>query len=684
MAPVWEQVVEHELRNGSDETRCDAFTTWAFRTRFRDALPADTEPSKLEAVWLMLELRRPVQWLIDAASTLPRGWLHVPEQYRQALRGIETTYCTALASRDFISYLVDPDPVDQENIPPSSLDSLEAIRRGIKRYEIGMSAARWDESMEAAPPAAKLAHPPPAVIGVVDDGLPFAHERFCWTDEDDVRHTRFLAIWDQSARQTADSTWCLGRTLAAPDMEDALRVASVGGQVDEDLVYHAVGMAHLLRHRITHGAHVTDLACGMAPPRALEAAPAIIGVQLRPMESTLCISSGAHVFDAIRYVVAQADAVCGEHDRPIVVNASLGNIAGPHDGTSMIESAIDEMIRQRRENRPDAPIDVVLPEGNSYLSRCHAWIDMASETEVELGWHLQPDDGTSSYLEIWLRPQSFRVGAPTPEISVSLSLTPPGGPSQTLSLSLPADAPVHARESALCEGGETIAVMGLHSRPANGRHWMGLITVAPTAPYGSWKGCAPVGVWKVKVSVDAPSVPLYCNIYSQRDEKSFGHRGWGRQAVLEDDFDRVYDDRGMLELTDGDSFRRRVGTINGLANGKEVHVVGGLVRQPDATCTPAPYSSVSIPTDEPAQKLRALAVTEDSSVLQGVHAAGTRSGSVVALSGTSMAAPQQARVLAFNVPHGLPIVVEDFNQIRRRVIPASADLAERSRQRRGD
>ena len=42
----------------------------------------------------------------------------------------------------------------------------------------------------------------------------------------------------------------------------------------------------------------------------------------------------------------------------------------------------------------------------------------------------------------------------------------------------------------------------------------------------------------------------------------------------------------------------------------------------------------------------AMAVSEDSRVHRGVLAAGSRSGSVVAMSGTSVAAPQIARIIA--------------------------------------
>ncbi|HEX2013218.1 MAG TPA: hypothetical protein VJN44_19980, partial [Roseateles sp.] len=511
-------------------------------------------------------------------------------------------------------------------------------------------------------------------------GLPFAHERFCWRDATGIRQTRFLSLWDQSSGGEPDRYWGLGRTLSMQMMNAAIASASDARQrVDEDAVYADLGLAHLLRHRVTHGAHVADLACGMPLGDSRCAGPAIVGVQLRPMESTLCISPGAHLFDAVRFVVAQADQAGAER---VVVNASVGNIAGPHDGSSMFESAIDALVGERGTEPEAAPVEVVLPEGNSYLSRCHAWATIDPNCEFPLEWHLRPDDGTSSYLEIWLRPVDAQEDPQY--LPLSLTLKPPGDAGEQEVVWTPETGrPGEALEFALREGRETIAVLGLHSRPANGKHWLGLLTVAPTAPYGPWRHCAPAGAWQLKIGLGDRNGSVYCNVYSQRDERSFGHQGRGRQAIIEDHLDKVHDEEGRLLLGDVDAFRRRVGTINGLANGKRSQVVGGLVRGPDESLKPARYSSVSIPVDLPAQLRRTLAITEDSPVLHGIHAAGCRSGSIVALSGTSMAAPQMTRTLAAGKPGAGPASAQDFNGTRRAVVAPDSELQARARLRRG-
>ena len=67
-------------------------------------------------------------------------------------------------------------------------------------------------------------------------------------------------------------------------------------------------------------------------------------------------------------------AALGRAALPVVVNMSFGHIAGPHDGSSMLERAIHELIAARR--RVGGRLEVVVAAGNSLLlrPRCHASI----------------------------------------------------------------------------------------------------------------------------------------------------------------------------------------------------------------------------------------------------------------------------------------------------------------------
>jgi hypothetical protein len=133
--------------------------------------------------------------------------------------------------------------------------------------------------------------------------------------------------------------------------------------------------------------------------------------------------------------------------------------------------------------------------------------------------------------------------------------------------------------------------------------------------------------------------PITCRI--QRDT-SFGHTRGARQSY----FDDCFDETGTWARGENPerAFVRRFGTINGLATHDSVTVVGSCV---GSSCRPARYSSAgaSAGSSEPGT-VHYSAPSETSYAVAGVPAAGTRSGAVFHMSGTSTASPQVAREFA--------------------------------------
>src|SRR5207244_3651801 len=68
---------------------------------------------------------------------------------------------------------------------------------------------------------------------------------------------------------------------------------------------------------------------------------------------------------------------CGTGPLPIVVNLSYGINHGPHDGTSLLEEAIDALTLLRRTENA---FTMVLAAGNSHLTRCHAHFELKPGT----------------------------------------------------------------------------------------------------------------------------------------------------------------------------------------------------------------------------------------------------------------------------------------------------------------
>jgi hypothetical protein len=163
----------------------------------------------------------------------------------------------------------------------------------------------------------------------------------------------------------------------------------------------------------------------------------------------------------------------------------------------------------------------------------------------------------------------------------------------------------------------------------------------------------PSGIWEIEVT-NTGSRDADFDAWIARDDTALGWPIGGRQSYFDDPEYVRFDRAGRyVELDDPRSYVRRAGTLNGLATGARTVVVAGL-RKSDRTV--ARYSAAGpivvnpgtppFPIPRPGPDPDAAAVSEDSPALRGILAAGTHSGAVVAMGGTSVAAPQVTRWIA--------------------------------------
>ena len=179
-------------------------------------------------------------------------------------------------------------------------------------------------------PDAKIA------VGVIDDGIAFAHERF---RKADGRSTRFGAIWLQEIAPGKTNRWstsqpktglAFGTHLTAADIERL--IADTDG--DEREIYRRTGQLDFTSHenvtlgyRTTHGTHVCDLAAGCDGGDETNT-PLIFAVQI-PSAMTAessGVSMATYVLQAFRQLLVWADAKSPQ--LPLVINFSFGNFAG--------------------------------------------------------------------------------------------------------------------------------------------------------------------------------------------------------------------------------------------------------------------------------------------------------------------------------------------------------------------
>jgi hypothetical protein len=599
----------------------------------------------------------------DAAAFAEQSGARVPAFYTslgasEYLAG--TKYCTALVNRDFVAALQGDSRVSRITVlPPIDLRSVPKDRAEPPHLE----------SASAKP------DPGTVVVGVIDYGIAFAHERFRLEQDE----TRIEYFWVQDAPSTEGAAQPesrepvnpvpYGREINKDQIDDLLAAYASNESVDEDILYRRAADQlgqHWLRsisRRVAHGTHVMDLACGYDLTDEDGKKRPIVCVQLP--EATTADTSGenldAYALDGIRYVLDRADAIArrkGWASLPVVINFSFGNVAGPHDGTSDLEEATDELI----DAHPN--LNVVIPSGNSHLGRLHAELAFDREGQaVDLHWRVLPDDRTPSFLEIWL-PLDFWMPGSEPDDKesrrnflvdrqkraspINLSIAAPGYSSgDELENATPGEG-----LRLLADNGDVLCEARYHFIGAPTNRGMFHIALQPTRrvdprPGNPANSAAPSGIWTITLENVSLKPKDLVEAWIQRDDTPYGFPRRGRQSYFDEPCYKRFDHGGRLIEDDSKEDRciiKRAGSMNAIATGKKTIIVGGYVRK---NAKPAEYSAGGPVADRwPRRGPDAIAVSDESRVLRGVLAAGTRSGSVVALNGTSVAAPQVTRDIA--------------------------------------
>ncbi len=463
-------------------------------------------------------------------------------------------------------------------------------------------------------------------IAIIDDGCPFAHRNVRRLDNN--RWTsRIEYLWDQSrgfdpqrdpVQWRAPQDFGYGRELTRDGIEEFINDSVAPGtqEVDEDACY-ATARYDAVQPRWTHGSVITDLAAGSPSPLAGFGAAAdaaekahIIFVQL-PRGAVEDPSGGAlpgFVVDALNYIGART-TLKGE-PQPVAINLSYGTFAGPHDGTSPVEVAIDQFLAAR----PDCT--VVVSAGNAYDAQIHAELTIPHNDFKTLHWYIPPGDPTHNFMEIWLPSKDDDGTAP----SVAVSLVPPPGWA-------PASPAADSGKSWFgFPAGDTTglpvcAVIHPASVPQGTVGTMVLLAVGATDGDPATAPLAPAGTWTVEIrnngNVDLEEV----HAWIERDDPSFQQNKQSR-----------FDDPSLVQL-------RSACTLGSFSHACEAIVVGACVDDGSSGRPLSKYSSAGPGRLGLARTGPDFAAGADESLtLPGLRAAGTHSADTVRLGGTSVAA----------------------------------------------
>ncbi len=293
---------------------------------------------------------------------------------------------------------------------------VEAARLMAPQLITSVPETGADQLHSPAPPRPALTGAG-AIVGIVDIGLDFTLDDFTNSDG----NTRIAFLWDQSLNPRPGESAPAGFTRGVEYDADAINTA-----LKDPNPFSVV------RHRpapASHGTHVTGTAAGSGRSgdaafpagRFVGVAPeaTIIFVQPDTRGAAGSFTDSVAVAEAISYIYRKA----AQLGRPCVVNMSLGQNGGSHDGESVVEQAVDRLLEV-----PGRAF--VHAAGNEHTWRGHASGTLAQGTVRSLQWRTgggmpvpggqlpAGPDRTPNELEIWYSPRDelhVRLISPTGE-----------------------------------------------------------------------------------------------------------------------------------------------------------------------------------------------------------------------------------------------------------------------------
>lgn len=605
---------------------------------------------------------------IDAFETWAQqhhpGDLLVPDVYDDRHTALPRQYVTLFARAPVLRALnrpALPPPADQTGtgfdvtsihlgsiVPAEQLDLAQSSRSTGQPLAVEPESNLWPEGT--------------VVTAVIDDGIAFANSVF----RDGPASSRVESAYVMAAR--ADDPPCPGLprpargiALSKRCIDRYLQANTRNGLLDEDGFYRQVRLVDYFDgafssaalHR-SHGTGVMALAAGYAMDEAPSTRPIICAI----LPSAVTEDTSGHnllpsLLLAVLYLASQANHIKIKKGNdyihaPVVFNFSYGSYGGPHDGTDSI-SYLFGLLSEIRPN----PVPIVLPAGNSNLTRTHARVVFDTRATVTLDLRVSPDDSTASFVEMWV-PSADLTGQP-PSLRL-LRVTPPWG-KQSAPVDFSKD---RSSQNLLDENNNVVGELSwrIKDQPIRTSKYKGVVTlcIRPTASFDRRLLLAPSGIWKIEFTGTGIDSKDAIEVWVLRDETIPGYPPHGRQSYFDNPSYELFDPLGKrrtVDPADSDSPVRRAGTLSGFATRETTIVIGGLTASSGLMSGYSSTGHEAVADQDPIEPI-ASARSDESPALPGVLSAGSRSGSMARFSGTSFAAPVVARHLADRMAKGSP------------------------------
>ncbi|SNR73914.1 hypothetical protein [Puniceibacterium sediminis] len=539
--------------------------------------------------------------------------------------------------------------------PPSDYgDLMELIDVG---YPVNLDASgshSWldeeDEVETSKPEKSGKSRP---IVAIIDDGIGFLNARFRKPTRNGKYRTRFHAVWLQALetrrRGPGPRRALIGEILSRKDINKWVRK---GQELEESAVYTQLSQQLFgmnepksLVFGTSHGTHLLDLAAGANPEDGDDPVHRwpLIGVQLPPeaVADTSGMRFESYMVQAVRWILSEAARI--NKKAPVIINLSLGMLAGPKNGTSFAEYQIAREAALWEEVTGQ-PVRIVWAFGNNRRSRQVAQFDYdpgAGVIEHQITWRAQPDDLTASYMEI-------RTAAGVPSDQIEISLTSPSGAASGF-----VPLPTGAYRSLDVNGAPIARIYHVEKHslsPTVEQVATHTLALAPNEAQVAGEPLAEAGTWSVAVRYTG-TAPCAVHLQIQRDENLPGFHSGGRQSYFDGGEDAyVWDPefRNWSGLAP-DCPITRAATHSALVTdtGRQIFSAAAAMWEASTqSYIPAYYTPDGSDWTVPGPTVATRA--EDGWVERGVLSSNTLTGSVSPVAGTSAAAGRLTRALAMN------------------------------------
>ncbi len=213
------------------------------------------------------------------------------------------------------------------------------------------------------------------ILGIIDSGVDFTHADL----QDSTGKTRILNLWDQNlaASSNTPQPYGYGQAWTGPEIDLGLAAAH------NDKAYFG------------HGTHVTGISAGNALANGSNRG---VAPQADIIEVAFNFNDDTHFTysDAVNYIFTKANLA----GKPCVINASLGDYYGSHDGKDLQSQLISNMLNQQPGRV------MVAAAGNAGTIKFHLGYNTNADTSWT--WLSHNPSFPSLYFQVWADTSNFK------------------------------------------------------------------------------------------------------------------------------------------------------------------------------------------------------------------------------------------------------------------------------------